>query len=98
MPFSQETINHLAHLARLEFVDKSQSAVIQENLTNIVAMMDEVSVVNTENIEPMSHPLDMIQRLREDTVTEKRDRDALLALAPCSEAGLFLVPKVLTAG
>jgi aspartyl-tRNA(Asn)/glutamyl-tRNA(Gln) amidotransferase subunit C len=51
--------------------------------------------VNTDGVEPLSNPLEMTQRLREDIVTEENRRDAFLANAPQTEAGLFLVPKVI---
>ena len=43
----------------------------------------------------MAHPLDAVQRLRRDEVTEPNQRDALQAVAPAVEDGLFLVPKVI---
>jgi aspartyl-tRNA(Asn)/glutamyl-tRNA(Gln) amidotransferase subunit C len=51
--------------------------------------------VETQGIEPLCHPLDMVQRLRADTVTEGNDREALQAIAPLSQDGLYLVPKVI---
>jgi len=51
--------------------------------------------VNTDGVEPLSNPLEMTQRLRDDEVTEENRRDAFLANAPQTEAGLFLVPKVI---
>ena len=51
--------------------------------------------VNTDGVEPLSNPLEMTQRLREDVVTEGNHREEFLANAPQTEAGLFLVPKVI---
>jgi aspartyl-tRNA(Asn)/glutamyl-tRNA(Gln) amidotransferase subunit C len=51
--------------------------------------------VNTERVEPMAHPLDVTQRLRVDTATEKDRRDELQTLAPAAQDGLYLVPKVI---
>ena len=51
--------------------------------------------VDTEGVEPLAHPLDAVQRLRVDSVTETDQREAFQALAPAAEAGLFLVPKVI---
>ncbi len=97
MPFSRDAIEYIAHLARLDIKDKDSHDIdaIQMDLNKIVAMVDQITAANTEGIEPMAHPLEMIQRLRADVVTEPNDRDRLLALAPLSEAGLFLVPTVL---
>jgi aspartyl-tRNA(Asn)/glutamyl-tRNA(Gln) amidotransferase subunit C len=57
--------------------------------------VDRLQAVDTIGVAPMSHPLDLPQRLREDIVTESDQRDALLALAPAAENGLYLVPKVI---
>ena len=43
----------------------------------------------------MSHPLDVVARLRADEVTEPNQREAFMAIAPASEDGLYLVPKVI---
>lgn len=46
-------------------------------------------------MEPMAHPLDAVQKLRPDVVTETNQRDAFQAIAPATEDGLYLVPKVI---
>lgn len=51
--------------------------------------------VDTTDIEPLAHPLDIPQRLREDKVTEPNLRDKFQAIAPQVESGLYLVPKVI---
>jgi aspartyl-tRNA(Asn)/glutamyl-tRNA(Gln) amidotransferase subunit C len=95
MTFSRETIEYLAHLARLNIENNQDGDSIQMDLNRIVAMVKQISAANTEGILPMAHPLEMVQRIRPDTVTEVNERDKLLALAPKSELGLFLVPTVL---
>lgn len=95
MSFSQDTIEYIAHLARLKIENNQNDGSIQNDLNRIVAMVDQISAANTEGIQPMAHPLDMVQRMRPDKITESNERDALLALAPKAEAGLFLVPTVL---
>ena len=51
--------------------------------------------VNTDNIVPLAHPLDHNQRLRPDVITETNLREQLLAGAPATAEGLFLVPRVI---
>jgi aspartyl-tRNA(Asn)/glutamyl-tRNA(Gln) amidotransferase subunit C len=51
--------------------------------------------VDTSAVEPMAHPLHMTQRLREDQVTEENHRDLYQSIAPATENGLYLVPKVI---
>ncbi len=51
--------------------------------------------VDTQNVEPMAHPLDVTQRLRKDEVTEINQREKFQSVAPNAEKGLYLVPKVI---
>jgi len=63
-------------------------------LGRILQLVEEMQSVDTQGVEPVSNPLDGIQRLREDRVTEEDQRELFLANAPESEQGLFLVPRV----
>ena len=53
-----------------------------------------MQAIDTDGVEPLAHPLDMDQPLRDDTVTETVDRARFLAVAPLTRDGLYLVPKV----
>ena len=66
-----------------------------EQLNDILAMVDEMSAVDTDGVEPMSHPQEVTQRLRADRVTEADQREIFQSLAPAVEDGLYLVPKVI---
>jgi aspartyl-tRNA(Asn)/glutamyl-tRNA(Gln) amidotransferase subunit C len=93
-PVKHEDIIALAHLARIN-IDNDMVDDVTNNINNILALVDQLQQANTDGIEPMSHPLDVCQRLRADVVTEVNQRDALQSVAPATEAGLFLVPKVI---
>ncbi len=54
-----------------------------------------MEAVDTTGVTPMSHPFDVVQRLREDIVTAENRRDDFLSIAPKTEDGLYLVPKVI---
>ena len=54
-----------------------------------------MQAVDTDGVEPMSHPQELAQRLRADVVGETDRRAAYQAIAPQTEAGLYLVPKVI---
>ena len=87
-------MDNIAHLARLQLGDDELPNVI-ENLSRIIEFVDQLQAVDTTGVEPMAHPLDMVQRLRADAVTEQDQRDLYQANAPAVEAGLYLVPKVI---
>ncbi len=98
MKLTPDDIKRLAHLARIA-VSKDEVAPLQTQLNGIFGLIDELQAVDTKGVEPLSHPLDVIenmaQRLREDRITESDQRAANMANAPAEENGLFLVPKVL---
>ena len=86
-------ITHLATLARLS-LDENATARAQQDLHNIVDMIDAMQAIDTEGVEPMAHPLDATQRLRDDVVTEEVDAAQFQANAPSTEDGYYLVPRV----
>lgn len=94
MSLDRSDVEKIAHLARLQIND-ADIPEYQSNLSNILALVDQMQQTDTTNFEPMANPLDAVQRLRTDQVTETDQRDALQANAPATEDGLFLVPKVI---
>ncbi|NRB79404.1 MAG: Asp-tRNA(Asn)/Glu-tRNA(Gln) amidotransferase subunit GatC [Saccharospirillaceae bacterium] len=93
MSLNQDDVKNIAYLARLAVSEEDMPKNI-ESLNNILSLVDQLQSVNTDGVEPLANPLDAIQRLRADVITEKNDRENLLSNAPSTEAGLFLVPKV----
>ena len=91
---SPEEVRRIARLARIEVADREVEQLRGE-LNGILAMIDQMQAVDTAGIEPMAHPQDMRQRLREDRVTESDRRDLYQSVAPATEDGLYLVPKVI---
>jgi len=94
MSLTADDVNKIAHLARLG-IDKQDVAAYANDLSGMLELMTRMSEVNTDNVEPMAHPMDQTQRLRADEVTELNHREAFQAIAPQVEAGLYLVPKVI---
>ncbi|HEC16526.1 MAG TPA: Asp-tRNA(Asn)/Glu-tRNA(Gln) amidotransferase subunit GatC [Sedimenticola sp.] len=94
MSLDRADVEKIAHLARLE-VEPDDMAAIAAELSNILELVEQMNAVDTEGVAPMAHPLHMVQRLRADEVTETNRREAFQAIAPQTEAGLYLVPKVI---
>lgn len=94
MTISREDIEKVAVLARIQVDDKQVSA-LENDLGNILDLVDQLSSADTDAIEPLAHPLDAVQRLRPDEVTETNQRAAFQAIAPATENGLYLVPRVI---
>lgn len=64
-------------------------------MNSILGLVDQMQAVDTTGVEPLAHPLETTQRLRPDQVTESNQRDRYQAVAPSTENGLYLVPKVI---
>jgi len=94
MALDKSDVDKIAHLARINIEEKDTQAYLQ-NITSILDLVDQMQEVDTSDIEPLAHPMDAIQRLRADDVTEKNQRELLQSVAPSVEEGLFLVPKVI---
>jgi aspartyl-tRNA(Asn)/glutamyl-tRNA(Gln) amidotransferase subunit C len=94
MALDKSEVEKIAHLARLH-VSETESAEVANRITDILTLIDQMQSVDTEFVEPLAHPLDLVQRLRLDKVTETDQRDKLQSLAPDTQDGLFLVPIVI---
>lgn len=94
MSLEKQDVLKIAHLARLS-LNESDAEQYQRSLTSVLDLVEQMQSVDTNGVEPLSHPLEAKQRLRDDVVTEENRREAFLANAPQTEAGLFLVPKVI---
>ncbi|MBV2194210.1 MAG: Asp-tRNA(Asn)/Glu-tRNA(Gln) amidotransferase subunit GatC [Azonexus sp.] len=94
MSLTLEQVKRIAHLARIEISD-DEALTTQGHLNGIFQLIEQMQAVDTAGVEPMAHAQDVSQRLREDAVTEVDRRAAFQAVAPDTEAGLYLVPKVI---
>ena len=94
MSIERQEIEKLATLARIA-IDDSTINEVSERLSSVLTLVDQLQAADTTGVPAMSHPMQAIQRLREDEITELNQRDALQTVAPDTENGLFLVPKVI---
>ncbi len=94
MSLDADAVKKIAYLARLK-IDEADVPGYVNNLSNIIDLVEQMNAVDTTGVVPMSHPMDAVQRLREDKVTETNKREAFQAIAPKTEDGLYLVPQVI---
>lgn len=87
-------IDKITHLARLH-VEAEAVDAIHDKLEQMKTLIEHINSVDTEAVEPMAHPFDQLQRLRPDTISETDERQYFQKMAPLTEAGLYLVPKVI---
>jgi aspartyl-tRNA(Asn)/glutamyl-tRNA(Gln) amidotransferase subunit C len=94
MSLQPDEVQRIARLARIE-LSPAEAALTLSQMNGIFGLIEQLKAVDTAGIEPMSHAVDVVQRLRPDRVTETDQRAAMQAIAPETEAGLYLVPQVL---
>jgi len=94
MSLNKEQVKEIAQLAKLSINDSEieQSTI---ELNNILSLMAELAEIETDQVEPMAHPLEMSQRLREDVVSETDLSEEFQAIAPKTGKRHFLVPTVI---
>ncbi len=94
MNLGPDDIKKIAHLARLA-LNEDDMAPLCKDLTNILHLVEEMNKADTSQIEPMAHPFDEKQPLRQDRVTEENQRQLFQSIAPEIENGLYIVPQVI---
>ena len=94
MKFDNDEIKKIAHLARIN-INKNEADKVGEKLEGILKLIDQMTKVNTDGIEPMAHALDITQPLREDKVTEVDIRKKSLKLSNETNQSMFIVPRVI---
>jgi len=94
MSLNKKQVKEIAQLAKLSINDSEieQSTI---ELNNILSLMAELAEIETDHVEPMAHPLEMSQRLREDVVSEADLSEEFQAIAPKTGKRHFLVPTVI---
>ena len=89
MSLDNKKVKEIAYLARLNLEDSDIEQTTTE-LNNILSLMDKLGEIDTGDAEPMAHPLEMSQRLREDKVSEEDMSKKFQAIAPKTGKGIFL--------
>jgi aspartyl-tRNA(Asn)/glutamyl-tRNA(Gln) amidotransferase subunit C len=94
MSLSHDQIRRIARLARIAIRPEESEAVLAR-LNRVLALVEELRAVDTTDVEPMSHAVDVVQRLRRDEVTEQDRHAVYQSVAPAVQDDLYLVPKVI---
>ncbi|MDT8363656.1 MAG: Asp-tRNA(Asn)/Glu-tRNA(Gln) amidotransferase subunit GatC [Nitrosomonas sp.] len=94
MTLSIDDIKRTARLAQIETSEQEAQQTL-EQLSAIFELIAQMQQVDTTDVAPMSHAQDMVQRLRDDQVTETDQHLLFQSIAPQVEADLYLVPRVI---
>jgi len=94
MALTLEDVERVAHLARIA-IDEAEARATLSQMNDVFKLIEEMQAVDTRGVEPMSHALDLVQRLRADAVSEPDQHASFQSVAPQVEGDLYLVPKVI---
>jgi len=92
MSVDAKTVRKIAHLARLE-VAEERLAPLADELNGILHWIEQLGEVDIEGVAPMASVEDVPTPTREDKITDGNIRDDVLANAPKTEEGFFVMPK-----
>ena len=92
-----DQVRKVAKLARLQ-LSESDVARFTQQLGQVLGYVEMLNELNTDGVEPLAHPLEIENVLREDVPTSSLTREAALSNAPKSDGRCFLVPQILDAG
>lgn len=87
-----KTVKKIARLSRLH-VDADRLESLAGELNGILGWIEQLNEVDVEGVEPMTSAVDMPAPLRTDSITDGGKREAVLANAPKSEDGFYVVPR-----
>lgn len=95
MKITEDIVDHIAHLARLEFEGDRKQAIM-EDMNRIVNFMEKLQEMDTENVEPLIFMTKEINNLREDVAVATISQQEALKNAPKADSDYFRIPKVLS--
>ena len=93
MQVDEDTVRRIARLARIKITDEEATG-LQSELSGILDWVEQLSEVDTENVEPMTRVVPIELKQRQDVVNDGGKADAVVGNAPQTQDHFFVVPKV----
>lgn len=93
MSLTSEHVKRVGKLAQLGLTDAEITETLTQ-LNSILSLVDQMQQIDTKDVVPLAHPLELRQILRSDAITEMDQREKFQSTAPQANAGLYLVPRV----
>lgn len=93
MLINRKEVEQIAVLAKLR-VSESEIDAVAASLDSVVEMINHINEADTDKVKPMANPMDAVQRLRADKVTQTSNKETLLSMATQTDNDYFLVPTV----
>ena len=95
MSVSIEDVKYIAELARLQFAEEELKQVAGD-MNSILTYMEKLNELDTKDVEPMTHVLDVKNVFRKEGVQQRISHDEALKNAPDADSEYFRVPKVIS--
>lgn len=92
--FTKDDVHYFANFARIALTD-AEAEILAPNIGEMIEFTNALRDVDTENVQPMTHPLAMVNVLREDTPVDVLDREEMLISVKEHEDGMIKVPNIL---
>ena len=89
-----KTVDEVAHLARLEFKDEAKAEILND-MNRMLAFVDKLNELNTDDVQPLIYMTDEVNVLREDEPKQTITQKEALKNAPKKDSDYFKVPKVI---
>jgi len=94
MSITKKEVEHVANLSRLDLTEQEVD-IFTEQLNSILGFAEKLTELDTENVKPTSHALNITNAFREDEVRDSLPREKALQNAPDQKDGQFKVPTVM---
>ena len=94
MKINTDTVDKIAHLARLEFENEAKEQIVKD-MNNMLAFVDKLSALDTSNVEPLIYMSDEVNVLREDEIKPEITQQEALKNAPKHDSDYFKVPRMI---
>ena len=94
MSVTRKDVEYIAELARLKFKEEELESFTHQ-LNEILSYVDKLNELNTDNVEPLSHPVENINVFRNDELKKSISTEDALKNAPDKTEKHFKVPKVI---
>lgn len=94
MSVSEKDVHYIANLARLQ-VTEEEAKIYAKDMSNILKYMDQLNEVNTDDVAPLEHVIELDSRFRKDEAKEPLSHEDALKNAPDADSDYFRVPKVI---
>jgi len=94
MRITVQDVEHIAHLAKLSLTEDEKTAYSRQ-LGEILEYVEKLGELDTSDVEPLSHVMDVTNAFREDAPGDSLPREEALANAPESDGEFFIVPRVI---